>query len=69
MSFADSTKSFFDELSGILSEQQAEKEKHMDMTNDRPFSSMLTQDEEPVDDGNPNTLDSDEPEVVTRATT
>ena len=66
MSFADSSQAFFEELSDILKAQQAEKEEHMDRTNDRPYSSMLTQDEEPVDDGNPNTMDYEEPEVVTR---
>ena len=67
MAFADSTSAFFDELSSILEGQQADKEEHMDMTNDRPYSSMLTQDEEPVDRGNPHSVDLDEPEVVTRA--
>jgi len=66
MAFEDSTSSFFEELSSILRARQAEKEEHMDQTNDRPYSSLLTQDEEPTDDGNPHTLDHEEPEVVTR---
>lgn len=67
MAFADSTASFFDELSSILKAQQADKEEYMDKTNDRPYSSMLTQDEEPVDNGQPQSLDYEEPEVITRA--
>lgn len=67
MAFADSTSSFFDELSDILKERQAEREEHMDLTNDRPYSSMLTQDEEPTDSGYPHSVDYEEPEVVTRA--
>lgn len=67
MPFADSTSSFFDELSSILNAQKADKEEHMNLTNDRPYSSMLTQDEEPVDDGHPHSADHGEPEVVTRA--
>lgn len=66
-SFLESSNSFFDELSEIEKEKQRKKEDHMDKTNDRPYSSMLTQDEEPVDDGNPATLDEEEPEVVTRS--
>ena len=69
MSFGESSKAFFDELSEILDEQKRSKEDAMDMQNDRPFSSMLTQYEEPIDNGNPATLDEEEPEVVTRAGT
>lgn len=66
MSFADSSKAFFDELSDILRDRQAEKEKDLDKRTDRPFSSLLTQDEEPTDNGNPHTMDESDPEVVAR---
>lgn len=66
-SFLEQTKSFFDELSNIAEQQQEEREQEGYMTNDRPYSSMLTQDEEPVDDPNPHTVEQEEPEVVTRA--
>lgn len=69
MAFAESSKAFFDELSSILDRKQADKEEDIDKRTDRPFSSLLTQDEEPTDDGNPNTMDMDEsePQVVTRS--
>ena len=66
MSFAESTKAFFDELSGILESQQAEKEKGLDKRTDRPYSSLLTRDEEPEDERTPESMDDEEPEVVTR---
>lgn len=66
MAFSDSTKSFFDELSTILEAQQAEKEEGIDQRNDRPFSSMLTQDEEPTEERSPNAMGDDEPEIITR---
>ena len=66
MSFADSSKAFFDELSDMLEEQQAEKEKDLDKRTGRPYSSLLTRDEEPEDDRTPETSDEEEPEVVTR---
>lgn len=66
MSFADSSKAFFDELSDILHDRKVEKEKDLNKRTERPFSSLLTQDEEPSDNGNPHTMDESEPEVVTR---
>jgi hypothetical protein len=66
MSFAESSKAFFDELSEMLEEQQAEKEKDLDKRTGRPYSSLLTQDEEPDDERTPETSDEEEPEVVTR---
>ena len=66
MSFRDETSSFFDELSGIIDAQQTEKEEGMDQQNDRPYSSLLTQDEEPNQEYNPDQVEEPEPEVVTR---
>lgn len=65
-SFTDSTAAFFDELSKILSGQQAAKEDGLDLRSDRPYSSLLTQDEEPIADYSPMQLDWQEPEVITR---
>ena len=48
MAFTDQMSAFFDELSAIVSQQRRMKAEGMDRLNDRPFSSMLTQDEEPV---------------------
>ena len=67
MSFADQSKSFFDELSNIISAQKAEREANIDQRTDRPFSSLLTRDEEPVSDYNPLQAEEPEPEVITRA--
>jgi len=64
--FANTTSAFFDELSKILESQQSEKEDGMDMRNDRPYSSLLTQDEEPNSDYIPNQVYWQEPEIVTR---
>lgn len=67
MSFRDQTSSFFDELSSMLDEQKKSREDTMDLQNDRPYSSMLTQDEEPTQEYNPASLEQPEPEVVTRS--
>jgi hypothetical protein len=67
--FADSTGSFFKELSEILEEQQAAKEDGLDLRSNRPYSSLLTQDEEPIADYSPMQLDWQEPEVITRSGT
>jgi len=67
MSFAESSKAFFDELGSIVDAQMSDKEKDLDLRTDRPYSSLLTQDEEPVDNGNPHTMDESEPEVITRS--
>lgn len=69
MTFADSTGAFFDELSRISQEMQAKKEEGMNVQNDRPYSSLLTQDEEPISDYSPMQLDSQEPEIITRSGT
>ena len=67
MSFADQSKAFFSELSDIQDARQEDKETDVDKRTSRPFSSLLTQDEEPTDNGNPHELDESEPEVVTRS--
>lgn len=67
--FADSTGAFFKELSKILDEQQAVKEDGLDLRSDRPYSALLTQDEEPISDYSPMQLDWQEPEVITRSGT
>jgi hypothetical protein len=67
--FTDSTGAFFKELSEILEEQQAAKEDGLDLRSDRPYSSLLTQDEEPMSDYSPMQLDWQEPEVITRSGT
>jgi len=66
MAFATQSKAFFDELSSIMDERRKDKEDGMDKKDDRPFSSLLTQDEEPTGDGNPASIENDEPEVITR---
>lgn len=66
MAFAESSEAFFDELSKILESQQAEKEEGLDKRTDRPYSSLLTRDEEPEDERTPDMMDEEEPEVVTR---
>jgi hypothetical protein len=67
--FADSTSAFFSELSKIIEKRQAEKEEGMDLRGERPYSSLLTQDEEPSADYSPMQLDWQEPEVITRSGT
>lgn len=67
--FADSTSAFFNELSKILESKQHEKEEGMDLRSDRPYSALLTQDEEPMSDYSPMQLDWQEPEVITRGGT
>jgi hypothetical protein len=67
MSFAQQTSAFAEELSRILNEKQKDLETELDIRNDRPYSSLLTRDEEPVSDYNPQQADEAEPEVFTRA--
>jgi len=64
--FGEQTAAFFDELSDILRERQKEKEDGLDKKTDRPFSALLTQDEEPIGDMNPTSIGFEEPEVITR---
>lgn len=65
-SFADQTGSFFDELGNIVDEQKRQQEAGMEKEDPTPYSSMLTQDEEPTSD-NPMASEEAEPEVVTRS--
>ena len=67
MAFADEAKSFFDELSNVVNSQQAAKEEGQMQSTDRPFSTLLTQDEEPTLQQDPNQAEESEPEVITRA--
>lgn len=63
-SFSDMLSSYFDELTSIVSEQKKQKEEGMDIRNDSPFSSMLTQDEEPLEERSPTQAEEAEPEVI-----
>jgi len=67
MSFRDTLSSYFDELSSIVSDQKKQKEEGMDVRDDRPYSSMLTQDEEPTGEAQPSQVEETEPEVITRS--
>jgi hypothetical protein len=66
MSFLDQTSSFFDELGQILNSQKKEREADMIHTGERPFSSELTQDEEPTAPYNPSPVEDAEPQVISR---
>ena len=66
MAFTDQTSSFFDELSEILDQKKRVRDEGINIREDRPFSALLTQDEEPDGDGNPASLELEEPEVVIR---
>lgn len=65
MAFSEQMSSFFDELSAIVDQQRRMKADGMDRINDRPYSSMLTQDEEPVQQL-PEAPYEPEPSVVIR---
>ena len=65
MAFSEQMSSFFDELSAIVDQQRRMKADGMDRVNDRPYSSMLTQDEEPVQQL-PEAPYEPEPSVVIR---
>jgi len=68
MSFARQTSAFFDEFTKIIDAQNKERDAHIDKTTERPFTSELTQDEEPINyDQNPYQAEESEPEVFTRA--
>jgi hypothetical protein len=65
--FKDMLASFHDELSSIVDEQKRSKEEGMATRGDsRPFSSMLTQDEEPYTEASPTQVEEPEPEVYVR---
>jgi len=65
MGFQEQTGAFFDEMSNIITEQMKEKATGEVQETETPFSSMLTQDEEPVtvEEG---MVEDPEPEVITR---
>ena len=65
-SFSDMLSGFHDELSCIVDEQKKQKEEGQDIRDDRPYSSLLTGDEEPVDDPYPPQIEEQEPEVIVR---
>jgi hypothetical protein len=65
--FADMTSSFFDELSDIRDKALQAREEEIDKRTERPFSSLLTQDEEPTEEPNPAAYEMEEPEVVVRS--
>ena len=50
----------------IVDEQKKVKEEGMDVRDDRPYSSMLTRDEEPSGEANPSQVEEPEPEVIVR---
>jgi len=66
MAFADQTSSFFSELSDILDQKKKVRDEGINIREDRPFSALLTQDEEPDGEGNPASTELEEPEVVIR---
>lgn len=65
-SFREQSVSFFDELEKILEEKRQAREKFMGKRDGRPFSSQLTQDEEPTSDYYNPMTDEGEPEVIIR---
>lgn len=65
MSFREQTSAFFDEMTRIIDEQKKARDEYQGIREGTPYSSMLTQDEEPVVQYNPAELEL-EPEVVTR---
>jgi len=64
MSFSEQTAAFFDELENIINEQKQSNQGEINPQTERPYSSLLTQDEEPVDQQPP--AQEPEPEVITR---
>lgn len=67
MSFSEQSKAFFDELSSILRARQADKDSGSERQSDRPYSSLLVEDELPVET-DPPVAAEDEIEVITRRT-
>ena len=66
MAFSDQLSSFHDELTAIVDDMKKKREADMDQRNERPYQSLLTQDEEPSQDYNPQQAEEAEPEVITR---
>lgn len=65
-SFRDMLGGFHDELSSIIDEQKKQKEEGQDIRDDRPYSSLLTGDEEPSGEASPAQIEEPEPEVIVR---
>ena len=65
-SFREQSASFFDELGKIYEEKQKLRDQYMGKRDERPYSSQLTQDEEPNPDYYNPTTDEGEPEVILR---
>jgi hypothetical protein len=68
MSFADQSQAFFDELSAILRARQSDRDSVVDRHTDRPYSSLLVDDELPVE-SDPPVAAEDDIEVLTRRPT
>jgi len=66
MPFKDMLAGYFDELSSIVDEQKKQKEDWSEKRDGRPFSSLLTQDEEPSGEPTPPQIEETQPEVITR---
>jgi len=66
MAFREQLSSFHDELTSIVDDMKKKREAEIDDRSERPFQSLLTQDEEPSQDYNPQQQEEPEPEVVTR---
>jgi hypothetical protein len=64
--FTELTAAFFDELGKKVEQEQAEKEEGLNLRTERPYSALLTQDEEPSADYSPLQIEYQEPEVITR---
>ncbi len=66
MSFSEQTAAFFDELENIIDEQKKSNQGEINPQTERPYSSLLTQDEEPTDQQYQPPAQETEPEVITR---
>jgi hypothetical protein len=66
MSFSEQTSAFFDELENIINEQKKSNQGEVNPQTERPYSSLLTQDEEPTDQQQQPPAQETEPEVITR---
>jgi len=65
MGFREQTSAFFDELTNIVNQQMKDKAQGEERESETPFSSTLTQDEEPVP-AQEEVVEDAEPEVITR---
>jgi len=65
VAFKEQTLAFFDELSNITEQQAKDREADMATRDEKPFSNLLTQDDEPTDYQPQNSADV-EPTAVTR---